>query len=417
MQPPIKPPMQPPEQSLVQRGAMEFAPAPEYLDEVRHYRLGRVRAELEHRDFAGILLYDPINTRYATDTTNMQLWSMHNEQRYVLLLTKGPVILFEGESARHLAAGFSTIDEIRYATPWYYFAGGSRCQELAEKWADEIADILNTYGGRNRRLAVDRMGPLGVHELTARGFTLFDGFEVMELAREIKSAGEIGLMRCAIAACESGMSAMRNALKPGITENQLWAKLHETNIALGGEWIETRILTSGPRTNPWYSECSHRVIEEGDLVAFDTDLIGPYGYCADISRTWVCGDRPSHEQRRLYRIAHEQIEHNLALLKPGVSLREISERAWKIPDEFRENRYSCIGHGVGMADEYPSLVHLEDFASAGYDDVLRAKSMLCIESYIGASGGKEGVKLEQQVLITEDGYELLSNYPMETDWL
>lgn len=62
-------------------------------------------------------------------------------------------------------------------------------------------------------------------------------------------------------------------------------------------------------------------------------------------------------------------------------------------------------------------MHLEDFASAGYDDVLRANSMLCIESYIDARGGKEGVKLEQQVLITEDGYELLSHYPMETDWL
>ena len=81
------------------------------------------------------------------------------------------------------------------------------------------------------------------------------------------------------------MAAMRQALRPGISEQALWAELHAGNIARGGEWIETRLLASGPRTNPWFQECSSRVIEAGELVGFDTDLIGPYGYCADISRT------------------------------------------------------------------------------------------------------------------------------------
>ena len=95
---------------------------------------------------------------------------------------------------------------------------------------------------------------------------------------------------------------MEAALKPGISENELWAELHRGNIARGGEWIETRLLSSGPRTNPWFQECSSRIIEAGDLVAFDTDLIGPYGFCADLSRTWLCGDGPpSDEQRDLYR--------------------------------------------------------------------------------------------------------------------
>ena len=73
---------------------------------------------------------------------------------------------------------------------------------------------------------------------------------------------------------------MREALRPGITENALWAELHRGNIAGGGEWIECRLLASGPRTNPWFRESSMRVIERGDIVAFDTDLIGPYGYCS-----------------------------------------------------------------------------------------------------------------------------------------
>ena len=108
---------------------------------------------------------------------------------------------------------------------------------------------------------------------------------------------------------------MREALRPGITENALWAKLHERNIALGGEWIETRLLSSGPRTNPWFRESSMRVIEKGDMVSVDTDLVGPYGYCCDMSRFWVCGEGPaSDEQRRLYAaaVAGDRAQHGVA---------------------------------------------------------------------------------------------------------
>ncbi|TIW64079.1 MAG: aminopeptidase P family protein, partial [Mesorhizobium sp.] len=140
----------------------------------------------------------------------------------------------------------------------------------------------------------------------------------MESARLIKSPDEILAMRRSIVACEAAMGEMEHALKPGISENELWAELHRGNIARGGEWIETRLLSSGPRTNPWFQECSSRVIEAGDLVAFDTDLIGPYGFCADLSRTWLCGDgKPSNEQRDLFRIAADQIAHNTELMRPG----------------------------------------------------------------------------------------------------
>ena len=156
-------------------------------------------------------------------------------------------------------------------------------------------------------------------------------------------------MQKAIEVCEAGIQAMREALEPGITENALWARLHETNIRLGGEWIETRLLSSGPRTNPWFRECSMRPIEAGDMVSFDTDLIGPYGYCADMSRSWPAGDgKPSDEQRRLYAAAYEQIRHNLGTLKPGMTFREISEAAWPIPDEFLSLSYSSLIHGVGL---------------------------------------------------------------------
>ncbi len=401
-----------------QHGAMEYSQPPTALDEVRRYRLGRVREQLARQDVGAVLLYDQLNTRYVVDATNMQLWCSHNETRYVFVPASGPVILFEYGTCAHLAQDMPTVDEVRPCKPFFWFSSGPRFEEKARAWCDEIVDLVHLHCSGNKRLGVDRIAPLGTQLLQQSGIDVIEGFPIMEEAREIKSPGELALMRCAIAACESGMEAMRDALQPGITENALWAKLHERNIALGGEWIETRLLSSGPRTNPWFRESSMRVIEAGDLVSFDTDLIGPYGYCADLSRTWLCGaQQPSDEQRRLYGFAVEELEHNKSLIKPGVSYREIAEHAWKIPDEFSPNRYSSIIHGVGLCDEAPAIKHARDFDEKGYDGVLAPGMTLCVESYIGAVGGCEGVKLEDQVLVTEDGYEQLSSYPLELEWL
>ncbi|WP_433884457.1 M24 family metallopeptidase [Pseudomonas vranovensis] len=112
---------------------------------------------------------------------------------------------------------------------------------------------------------------------------------------------------------------MHETLRPGHTENNVWAELHAGNIRRGVEWIKTRILSSGPRTNPWFQESGPRVINEGDLVSFDTDLIGTYGMCVDISRSGICGGSPpTAEQRRLYQIAHEHVMTSSQLVRPGV---------------------------------------------------------------------------------------------------
>lgn len=401
-----------------QHGAMEYSEPPTDLDAVRMYRLGRVRQALKDRDYAAIILYDQLNTRYATDVTDMQIWCSHNENRFVYVPAEGPVIVFEYAGMSHLSEDVPCVDEVRQCLTWYYFGAGPLIHQRVKEWADEIADLVAQHGGGNKRVAIDRCGPLGVQELERRGFSVHDGFELMENAREIKSPGEIVLMRHAIDVCEQGLEAMRQALCPGITENALWAKLHERNIALGGEWIETRLLSSGPRTNPWFRESSMRVIEKGDMVSVDTDLVGPYGYCCDISRSWVCGEgKASDEQRRLYGAAVDEIQHNIGILEPGMSYREVAERAWKIPDEFYANRYSSVMHGVGLCDEYPAIKHARDFDDKGYDGILYPGMTLCVESYIGAEGGREGVKLEEQVLITEDGCEKLSNYPLQLELL
>jgi Xaa-Pro aminopeptidase len=206
---------------------------------------------------------------------------------------------------------------------------------------------------------------------------------------------------------------MRAALVPGITENQLWSLLHETNIAHGGEWIECRLLASGPRTNPWFQESADRVIEAGDVVGFDTDLVGPFGYLADISRSWICpgGRKPTDRHRRLYDLATQQVLHNIALLRPGLTFREFSERCWPVPEAYVPNRYMMMLHGCGFVDEYPSIAYAADWDEWGYDGVFAENMVVSVESYMGEVGGHDGIKLEQQVVIGANGARVMSRTP------
>jgi Xaa-Pro dipeptidase len=381
---------------------------------LRRERLDRLRAVLRESDCAAAVFFDPVNIRYATDVSNMQVWCLHNPARYAFVASEGPVILFEFPSCAHLSSNLPLIDEVRAAQSWVYLMAGPEAQTKAASWANEIADLIGSCGGGNRRLAVDRLDWMGYLALQAHDVSVVEGQAIAEQARRIKTPQERKAIRDAVGACEQAMGTMLASLEPGLSEQQLWSILHQQNIALGGEWIETRLLTSGPRTNPWYQECSARIIEPGDLVALDTDLIGRHGYCCDISRTWLCGDgRPSDEQRRLYAMAHAHLQRLLELIRPGVSLREVAEEIGHPPDGYEV--YSCLAHGVGLCDEYP--VAFWKAQSERYDARLEAHMVLCVESYIGAVGGREGVKLEEQVLLSEDGAEVLSTIALEHDWL
>jgi Xaa-Pro dipeptidase len=409
-----------PSRATPQRGPNLSVYRPLPLDEAALdlERLARLRQVLDAADLAGAVFFDPTNIRYATGTSNMQVYGLHNACRYVFVPTNGPVVLFEFSGCEHLVLGHPGVAEIRQAIPFYYFVSGPRVEEKAAAWAAEIADLVSCHGSAQRRVAVDRLDPVGTWALQALGIEITDGQELISQAKKTKLPQELIAIRNAIGVCEEGMRRMRAALEPGITEQALWSCLHQTNIELGGEWIETRLLTSGPRTNPWYQECSARIIENGDIISFDTDLVGPHGYAADISRSWIAGDRPATSaQRRLYALAHEQVRRNIGLFQVGASFREIAEKAWLPPEPYRQSTLPAIAHGIGLVNEYPLILQARHFPSDGYDGLVEADMVLCVESYIGEPGGSAGVKLEQQIRVTPEGPELLSTYPMEISLL
>ncbi len=382
------------------------------MEALREYRLERVREQLRKNDYAGALLFDPLNIRYATDSTNMQLWITHNSARCCFIATDGPVVLFDFHNCQHLSEHLSLIDEIRDLSGFFYFIGGSRCDEFADKFALEIADLLRQHGAGNRRLAVDRLEVNGVRAFDQVGIEIMPGMALMETAREIKNENELKAMRCAIAACDATLHEFEAAIEPGISEIELWAWLHAGNIKRGGDWIETRILSSGPRTNPWMAECGPRIIQPGDMVALDTDMVGVYGYCVDISRCWIAGDvQATREQKQLFEVAFEHVMEDMEVLKPGLTFKEMTFGGNQLHPKYRELQYGVKYHGVGLCDEYPAIYYPEAWESNGYDGVLKPGMCLTSEAYIGEVGGREGVKLEEQIVITEDGYELLSHFP------
>jgi len=381
------------------------------FDRLRSYRLDRVKKELAKRDIGACILFDPVNVRYSLDTTNMSIYNMHNLTRYCFIPVNGPVILYEYFNCEHLAKHLTLIDEIRLGITWDYFSIGDQVEDQLNKWTGEVENLMNLHCGKNKRLAIDVSNGPGILALNKIGLEILDGKEILEQARKIKSKEEIQCIKASMEVCEKGVRLMRKELKAGMTEDELWALLHKINIENGGEWIEGRILSSGPRTNPWMQEASNRIIQQNEIVSFDTDMVGPYGYCADISRAFVEGNKFNSEQKKIYQMAINHIHHNAELIKPGLSFKEFVAKSWVLPEAYYGNRYPCIVHGIGLCDEWPMVKYPTEVTDE--KGQFEKDMTITVESYIGEVGGKEGVKLEQQYLIKENGLELLSHHSLE----
>ena len=380
---------------------------------MRADRLARVRAMMRDQDLAAVVLFDPYNQRYATGSRNMFGYFLRNSTRYIYVPLEGDVILFEYPGSAHVSTWLETIDDNR-TSQVVWSAVNSKDTAVARPFAEEIAALVRADGRGGNRVGLDRCGHLHALALEEAGLQVVDVMGDLLYTRRIKTQDEIACLRLSMATTEAAMAAVERSIRPGITENELFGVFYGEVISRGGEFVETRLLSSGPRTEPWFNEASERSIRHGDLIAFDTDTIGNNGYYSDFSRTFQVGPgRPTGYQRTLYGMAYEQVQHNIAQLRPGMTYRELAEKAWPIPERYYDRRYPSIIHGVGMHGETPLVAHYGDFDRFSTDDVLEPGMVVSVESYIAEVGGGEGVKLEEEVLITADGVELISKYPFD----
>lgn len=381
------------------------------FERLRRERLEKVQSEMASRDIGALLLTDTMNIRYTTGVSVMPLWTATNLAHYVLVPTEGSPVVFEMARAKFRAEEF--FPNVRNAYHWQARFAEQMAPERSAEWSAEIKGVLAEWGVVGERLGIDCLDYYGFMALQDQGLRLADADEPMEAARIIKTADEIGLLRQSAAVCEAALYDLQQAVRPGVSEHELLGVFQQRLISLGGEHCFTRLLATGHRTNPWFHEASSKLVRPGDLVAFDTDATGPEGYICDVSRTFLCGDKPTPAQREAYRAAYDFIQELAAKLRPGLAYEELLGDLPDYPAAYREQRYPFVLHGVGTDDEPPFLAFPDEPGAEKRVGEFKENMVVSVEFYAGAVSGQDGVKLEDEVWISPDGPVMLSLYPYE----
>ena len=382
--------------------------APEGIDlgRLRRERLGRLQAAMRAHGAEACLFFNQGNVRYATGSSIMTVYSMSAFVRCALVPVEGAPILFEHPGSMHLSRRI--VEDVRPMRAWEWTDDPAG---EAAGCMSEILGALRERGVTSKRLFVDALGTSAYLALGREGVEVADPGRIVLDAREVKTPEEIRVMEHNAAIGMKMLGAFERAMEPGVRERELLAVITDTLLREGGEYLITRACVSGPHTNPWSLEAGDRALQAGDLVFVDTDAVGYEGYFIDVSRTFLCGDAAATPaQRELYRIAHDWLSGATRALEVGITLRDLAERMPRLPARFLPQRYEVMAHCSGLADEGPSIGYPQDMQPNGAR-LLREGMVVCLEVYVGESGGLEGVKLEDQVLVTPRGARVMIPYP------
>jgi Xaa-Pro dipeptidase len=380
------------------------------LARLRAERLERLQQTMRAGGMPVCLFFHPANIRYATGASMMDVFCAGTSARYCVVPATGDPILFEWE----MGVPFSSkiVRDVRVAG-WWQFTGTRRVAK-ADRFAAEIRDVLSELGLAGETVATDRLDAGAVLALQRAGLRIVDASPVTDVAREVKTPEEVKVMKFNGGVGAEMMAEFEAAIADGIAEYELFARLSDGLLRRRGEVVFSRLVASGQNTIPWGSEAHGKLVRDGDLVAVDTDSVGAEGYLIDFSRTFLCGEGPpSSEAAEAYRVAHDSLLAMRAALRPGLSFREYAASVPAVPEKYRPLRYDLMVHGAGLEDEGPIIYH-DGQGDNPDDEYIQENMALCLECYAGAAGGSCGVKLEDQVLVTAHGSELLCPYPFDS---
>ena len=382
------------------------------VEALRLERLARLQAAMQAHDVEVCLLFNEPNIRYATGASAMPVYAMSTFVRCALVPAGGTPILFEHGNSMHRST--LRAPDVRRMHAWEFFDDP---ETEADAWADELLAAVREVGAEGSTVAVDRLGTPGYLALARRGIEVGDSAPVTQDARRVKTPQELRLLDVNGALVMEMLAAFEQAIAPDVSERDLLAVLAGVLIRGGGEYLATNTVCSGSNTNPWRAEVTDRRLESGDLVYVDTDTVGIEGMFFCVSRTFLAGDAPpSTAQRDAYRASHEWLRGMEELIRPGVTCGELATLAPLIPERYRAQRYECMVHGIGLEEENPSVCHPQDRQSNA-DTVIEEDMALVVELYAGEPGGRDGVKLGDQVVVTANGCRVLCPYPFSTTLL
>ena len=383
-------------------------------DRLRGYRLARARAALDASTLGAVLLFDFNNIRYVT-STHIGEWARDKMTRFALLTRGGAPHLWDfGSAAKHhrLNCPWLPPENVRggmiglrgaVAPDAGLFTGAAR----------EIVEILRAEGVADMPLGVDIVEPPMLAALQAEGIRVQDGQQVMLDAREVKSNDEIVLLNTACAMVDGAYQLIAEQLKPGIRESQLVANVTKLLYDLGAEHVDNINAVSGERCSPHPHVFSDRIIRPGDQAFFD--IIQTFvGYKTCYYRTFVVG-RASDAQRDAYTRAREWIDASIELMRPGVTTDQVA-RVWPRAEEFgfasEMDAFGLqFGHSVGLfLHERPIISRLN---SLDHPVELKAGMVIALETYCPASDGYSAARIEEEVVVTNDGPQVITRFPSD----
>ena len=381
---------------------------------LRKERLERARAALNESDLGALLLFDPNNIRYVT-STHIGEWARDKNARFVLLCRNADPVLWDfGSAARHHQLYAPWLPESSWRAGVTAMRGAMPPETgVPDLMVSHVVDELREHGLLGEPLGIDMSDMVTLDALHRAGVATTDGSRVMLKARKIKTEDEKALLAHAAAIVDGVYELIYEMLRPGVREHEIVAAAMKMLFELGSDHVEAINAVSGDRCNPHPHVFSDRLIRPGDQAFFD--IIHSFmGYRTCYYRTFCVGSA-SVAQIDAYKQCRQWLDDAIELVRPGTTTDRIAE-VWPTAEELGfPSEESCFGlqfgHGLGVGlYESPMISRLHSFD----DPVEIEESMVfALETYCPARDGRSAARIEEEVLVTPDGCEILTKFPAE----
>ena len=381
---------------------------------LRKERLERARAALNESDLGALLLFDPNNIRYVT-STHIGEWARDKNARFVLLCRNADPVLWDfGSAARHHQLYAPWLPESSWRAGVTAMRGAMPPETgVPDLMVSHVVDELRAHDLLGEPLGIDMSDMVTLEALHRAGIATTDGTRVMLKARKLKTEDEIALLSHAAAIVDGVYELIYEMLRPGVREHEIVAAAMKMLFELGSDHVEAINAVSGDRCNPHPHVYSDRLIRPGDQAFFD--IIHSFmGYRTCYYRTFCVGSA-SVAQLDAYKQCRQWLDDAIDLVRPGMTTDRIAE-VWPTAEELGfPSEESCFGlqfgHGLGVGlYESPMISRLHSFE----DPVEIEEGMVfALETYCPARDGRSAARIEEEVLVTADGCEILTKFPAE----
>jgi len=386
-------------------------------ERLRKQRLARAKEQLEKFDLGALVLFAGANIRYVTGSYQGN-WKYNINIRYCILPRGGEPVLFEtaGSDLECAKIDMPWMEgRIFPAITWQWTEGAQPM--MVGRMADTVIEVLKQHKVEKERIGIDNLDMPAYGAFVEKGLKVVNGWQAMSAARVVKTPDEIELLKQASAIGDAAMwRAMHEWVRPGVRERDVEAKVHEFMISQGCEVIYDIIVASGGNTSPYRRWATDKIIRQGDLVIIDINAIGPSGYFVDFVRCFKVAAKPTRQELDLYKECYDSLYAGIEQLKPGKTTADVA-RAFPVYDDDKYGTVTLqqFAHSIGLT-LYEGMWISRSYAM-DYPAEIKPNMYFAIETFAGHPLLEQTVRLEEDVLVTEDGNRIFTLVEHAPDFL